>query len=254
MVLYMEEDDFKKIIVIPTLRRIGFEEIRDNHGIREFGKDIIFSKYDEFGLKRFYGAQVKAKDINGCNAGEIDDIISHATRAFIVPFTDIITKKEYFIDEFYIIISGKFLGNAIDIIRSSDKISSWGRLIHFIDGEFIQKLYSQNVKTISKLINETIRESRRNIEICRIILKTIDDVEKGEAPLNRLSNYNLKKLLSEGLLENDEENVINRKLEFLIYKFSYVNKKTYLEEIPIIEININKLITKLIKILPSSDV
>lgn len=259
----MEEEDFKKEIIIPTLRRLGFDEIRDNHGIREFGKDIIFSKFDEFGLKRFYAAQVKSKDINGRNAGDFDDVIGHAMRAFAVTFTDIFTKKEVSIDEFYVIISGRFLGNAIDIIKNSPKISGWSRLIHFIDGEFMQKLYSQNVQKISRLINETIRESHRNIVACDMILKNLKDIEaEKRATLIRLRNYNLERLLSEGILEDnknieffydlsDKIGIMNRKLELLLRGFSLVKKETFLREIPILEVNMKKLIIKLIESLPS---
>lgn len=195
------EEEFKNKRIIPLLRKMGFEEVRDNHGGDEFGKDILFSRYDEFGIKRYYAAQIKAGDINGRNTGDIDDIIGHTLRAFSIPFTDIITKKEIYIDEFYVIISGKFIGNAKKIILQDDKINQYNRWTHFIDGEYIENLFNQNFQQLKQIINSAIRELKHDLGISKEFL---DLLTKRKPSLCILRKYNLEKLLSEVEFNDDE--------------------------------------------------
>ena len=61
----MDENKYTNEIIIPLLRKMGYMEVTYNHGIREFGKDIIFSEFDKFGNKRYYAAQIKVGDIKG---------------------------------------------------------------------------------------------------------------------------------------------------------------------------------------------
>lgn len=197
-----DEEEFKKNQVIPLLKKLGFMEVRDNHGVREFGKDILFSKYDEFGLKRYYAAQIKAGNIRGKNSREINDLINHIRNAFSVPFTDIITKNTVYIDEFYVIVSGKFIGNAKDVILNDRSIKQYSNWTHFFDGTYIAQLFIQNFQEIQKIINETIWEQKYNLKECTIM---VDTFKEHSRPLHVLRKYNLERLISEGEFNEDEK-------------------------------------------------
>lgn len=130
-----DEQDFTLSVVIPLLRKLGFSNVRYNHGRREFGKDIIFSRKTEFGDFEFWGAQVKYDDISGGANSEIDLIISQIDDAFKVPFYDVYTKRKERISKLLMVISGRYTENAIEKI--CEKIESYAvkNNVVFIDGE-----------------------------------------------------------------------------------------------------------------------
>ena len=130
-----DEQDFALSVVIPLLRKLGFSNVRYNHGRREFGKDIIFSRKTEFDDFEFWGAQVKYGDISGGAKSEIDLIISQIDDAFKVPFYDVYTKRKERISKLLMVISGRYTENAIEKI--CEKIESYAvkNNVLFIDGE-----------------------------------------------------------------------------------------------------------------------
>ena len=135
-----DEKDFALSVVIPLLRKLGFSNVRYNHGRREFGKDIIFSRKTEFDDFEFWGAQVKYGDISGGANSEIDLIISQIDDAFKVPFYSVYTRRKERISKLLIVISGRYTENAIEKI--CEKIESYAikNNVVFIDGEKINTI------------------------------------------------------------------------------------------------------------------
>ena len=135
-----DEKDFALSVVIPLLRKLGFSNVRYNHGRREFGKDIIFSRKTEFDDFEFLGAQVKYGDISGGANSEIDLIISQIDDAFKVPFYDVYTRRKERISKLLIVISGRYTENAIEKI--CEKIESYAikNNVVFIDREKINTI------------------------------------------------------------------------------------------------------------------
>ena len=83
------EEEFTNDVVIPILRRLGFTDIKYNHGVREYGKDIVFARRTEFDELEYWAAQVKYGDIGGGAGSEMDRLVSQANDAFKIPFKDI---------------------------------------------------------------------------------------------------------------------------------------------------------------------
>lgn len=135
-----DEKDFALSVVIPLLRKLGFSNVRYNHGRREFGKDITFARKTEFDDFEFWGAQVKYGDISGGANSDIDLIISQIDDAFKVPFYDVYTRRKQRISKLLIVISGRYTENAIEKI--CEKIESYAikNNVVFIDGEKINTI------------------------------------------------------------------------------------------------------------------
>ena len=55
------ESQLQGLIIEPLLRSLGFENVRDNSGSREKGKDIVATKRSEFGRSKLYAIQIKKK-------------------------------------------------------------------------------------------------------------------------------------------------------------------------------------------------
>ena len=136
----VDEQDFALSVVIPLLRKLGFSNIRYNHGRREFGKDIIFSRRTEFDDFEFWGAQVKYGDISGAANSDIDFVISQVDDAFKVPFYDLYTKRKERISKLLVVISGKFTENAIEKICEEIENHAIKNNVLFMDGAKIETI------------------------------------------------------------------------------------------------------------------
>ena len=137
------EKEFTLQNVLPILRKLGFQNVKYNHGKREYGKDILFARVTEFQELEYWGAQITFGNISGAVDGNIDQILGQVDDAFKMPFYDPYTKQKQRISKLAIIISGKFTENAIEKI--CDKIESHvvRNNLTFIDGDKIQTLAEQ---------------------------------------------------------------------------------------------------------------
>lgn len=134
------EAEFTVRVILPILRKLGFANIKYNHGKREYGKDIVFARMTEFQELEHWAAQVKYGDINGGAGSEVDKLIDQADDAFKMPFYDIYTRQQQRISKLVIIASGKFTENAIEKICSKIESHALRNNIVFIDGDKIETL------------------------------------------------------------------------------------------------------------------
>jgi hypothetical protein len=134
------EKEFTLQNVLPILRKIGFQNVKYNHGKREYGKDVLFARVTEFHELEYWGAQVKFGNISGAADGEIDQIIGQVEDAFKMPFYDLYTKQKQRISKLAIIVSGKFTENAIEKICEKIESHVLRNNLTFIDGDKIQTL------------------------------------------------------------------------------------------------------------------
>jgi len=63
--LSFSEKKLQAEIIEPLLHALGFENVRDNSGPEERGKDIVATKRSEFGQTKLYGIQIKKKKFTG---------------------------------------------------------------------------------------------------------------------------------------------------------------------------------------------
>jgi|SRR3989339_861974 len=168
-----KEEIYTQQTIIPLLRKMGYLEVTYNHGISEFGKDVLFAEYDKFGNKKYYAAQIKAKDISGNNQGDMTDIINHITKAFCICFDDLITKEKKYISEFFIITSGKFTESAHKMINDHIELKKYLHRSHFYEGHHIEELLKKNFQDIKTLCNTLISELKFNINLSKNIEFTL---------------------------------------------------------------------------------
>jgi len=134
-----DEPLFTKEVVIPILRGVGFDSVRYNHGVTEFGRDVLFSDIDKFANVRHYAAQVKAGDISASDGTLLNQLIVQIDDAFAMPVRGPGRSKQFHISELYVICSGKITQGAID--RLNQKLDP--RLagsVHFLDFDDIDHL------------------------------------------------------------------------------------------------------------------
>lgn len=107
---------FCRLYLTPYFKNLGFHVVF-NHGNSEFGKDYILITENRFGLKEYYGVQVKAGNISGAASGDITTITTQIQMAFTIPYT-LINGEKIYISKMVIAISGKYSNNAKEVIQS----------------------------------------------------------------------------------------------------------------------------------------
>jgi len=134
------EKEFTLRVVLPILRKLGFSNVKYNHGTREYGKDIVFSRLTEFYEVEHWAAQVKFGDIRGGVNSDIDELFSQIEDAFKMPFYDVYTKTRVRPSKICVIISGKFTENAIEKICEKIESHAIRNNVLFLDGARIDSL------------------------------------------------------------------------------------------------------------------
>jgi hypothetical protein len=134
------EKEFTLKILIPMIRKLKFFNVVYNHGQREFGKDILFSRITEFDETEHWGALVKYGNISGEVSSDIDYIINQLDDSFKMPFYNVYTKRNEKISKLLVAISGRFTNNAIEKICEKIEISAIRNNLVFIDGAKIETI------------------------------------------------------------------------------------------------------------------
>ncbi len=134
------EKEFTLGVVIPLLRRLGFANVKYNHGKREYGKDITFARLSEFDEYERWGAQIKQGDVGGGVNSEVDELVAQAEDAFKMPYYDVYTRERARISKMLIVISGRFTENAVEKIVEKIESHALRNNIVFVDGEKIEVL------------------------------------------------------------------------------------------------------------------
>lgn len=134
------EKEFTLRVVLPILRKLGFSNVKYNHGKREYGKDIVFSRLTEFEEVEHWAAQVKFGDVKGGANSDIDELFSQIEDAFKMPFYDLYTKARVRPAKVCVIISGKFTENAIEKICEKIESHAMRNNVLFVDGARIDTL------------------------------------------------------------------------------------------------------------------
>jgi hypothetical protein len=134
-----DEPLFTKELVIPLLRKLGFDSVRYHHGIHEYGRDVLFAERDRFNQIRHLAAQIKAGDISLSNRKELDTLISQIDDSFAMPVEGPGQSKQFHIAALYVIVSGKFSESAIRVLTQKTNPRIVGSL-YFLDKSDIEHL------------------------------------------------------------------------------------------------------------------
>ena len=78
------EANFASRFLLPLLERLGYYEVRNYHGGRELGKDLVFAEVDRAGQIVFHGLQAKFEASLSLN--DMEGLITDCKQAFLPPF------------------------------------------------------------------------------------------------------------------------------------------------------------------------
>ncbi len=98
------EENFIQKFLKPLLQRLGFYSVRDYHGTKEFGKDLVFAEIDKFAEISYHGLQAKFEESIGLSMAE--ELVADAMQAFANPFTHPSTHHTHRITTFVAVNAG----------------------------------------------------------------------------------------------------------------------------------------------------
>ncbi len=143
----LNEREFRQDLIIPLLSKMGYLAPIEYHGTNERGKDIICFEYDRLNEQRFLSVVAKTGDLTGnaaTNSG-LMTIVNQVQQAFDSFYEDLYNMRQVFINEVWVMTTGKIVSGAqdsvINTLRKSNldkqiRIIGDDRLIHLIDKHF----------------------------------------------------------------------------------------------------------------------
>lgn len=115
-----ETELFEDLAVL--FKQKGFQNVKITHGTNEFGKDLVFSKYDEdFEEEKWYAVIVKNKSATQNDFVIGNEISNQINVALSAPYTNSKGEKKV-VSKLFIVINGSVTPNATQLI--SEFISS----------------------------------------------------------------------------------------------------------------------------------
>lgn len=145
----LDERTFRGNVLIPLFKSMGFNDVRDNHGVYEKGKDIIFRSLTPWGEVEIYAAVVTMNDITGNTSHDnyARRALDQIKMALSQPYTDIYTGRTSKVDRCWFISAGNIKGASMESISGELDSLYLDRIITFFDIDriiqLIDKYYPQ---------------------------------------------------------------------------------------------------------------
>jgi len=146
MLRALDEKRLTKEILVGLFERMGFENVVYQHGVLEYGKDVVYREDTRYHTSKYIGVQVKSANINTKMANEL---FCQVTVGLGSPFQDLADnckKKE--IDEFIVLTSGEIEEHAREHIISFFKGAHIGKPVSFITGENLVRLLDEYMPSV----------------------------------------------------------------------------------------------------------
>ena len=174
------EVEFCKKTLKPILEGLNpyIENLRYRHGNTEFGKDFTFSYVNPLNQRINVGLQAKWGDVKGSSKSLLKEIVDQIRIAFSVPYESKPHGKELYLNEIYVVCSGKYRDNAIQIINSTLERNY---NVHFLDGSNIADLgkkvtirKANEERNTKRGLNALLIELDQNLKTAKMIDREVE--------------------------------------------------------------------------------
>lgn len=160
----MKEDELRREILIPLLKRMGFRDVYEHHGgENEQGKDIVCWKPDELDNRRNYALVVKATTITGDAAqgkGSAANVWTQIHQCFGQPFADVRTGEACQVHHCWVVTNQGFTKAGRASLHSVLASAGKDRNVTFID---IDQLWRLIKKHWPQAVWLALEEARREL-------------------------------------------------------------------------------------------
>lgn len=134
----LNEDEFRTEVLMPLLKRMGYEQVRIRHGSKEYGKDLTCFQTTKLGTVH-YAVVAKVGNISGAASARDSILVStikdQIVQAFTIPIQDVTySHSEVFVNQVIVWTTGRISSNAQERIIRDIKLEYRNNVV-FIDGE-----------------------------------------------------------------------------------------------------------------------
>ncbi|NQX42322.1 hypothetical protein SAMN05421820_11142 [Pedobacter steynii] len=153
----LSEKEFRQDLIIPLLSKIGYIAPIEYHGVNERGKDIICFEYDRLKEQRFLSVVAKIGDLTGnaaTNAG-LMTVVNQVQQAFDNPYEDLYNMRQLFINEVWVMTTGKIVSGAQDSVIHTLRKSNLDKQIRIIGDDRLIELIDRHFSTYWNSSSET---------------------------------------------------------------------------------------------------
>jgi hypothetical protein len=135
----LSEDDLRQKVLIPLMFGLGCQDVRDNCGPSELGKDVLYLSRDHFLREKVWGAiLLKATDINKASLENIHRQLSDAINQFTDPDDP---RNKIQLQEILIVTSRRITPDAQKYIHEQSGKNFQN--VHFVTGDRLEFLINQ---------------------------------------------------------------------------------------------------------------
>lgn len=147
----LSEDQLRKEVLIPLLSSLGFKGVREYHGSRERGKDIICYSLDNLGNREYMAVVVKTSKIHGSvgKEGSIANVVLiQVQQALNEPYVDVYDIQRLTASKCLVVTSNKIVSACMEDIFGTLKSQQLHRALSFADQDLAS---SKNRRTHANL-------------------------------------------------------------------------------------------------------
>jgi hypothetical protein len=153
----LNEKEFRQDLIIPLLSKMGYIAPIEYHGTNEKGKDIICFEYDRLNEQRFLAVVAKSGNLTGnasTNTG-LMTIVNQVQQAFDVPYEDLYNMRQVFINEVWVMTTGKIVSGAQETVINTLRKNNLDKQIRIIGDDRLIQLVDKHFSTYWNSSSET---------------------------------------------------------------------------------------------------
>ncbi len=153
----LTEKEFRQDLIIPLLSKMEYIAPIEYHGTNEKGKDIICFEYDKLSEQRFLAVVAKSGNLTGnasTNTG-LMTIVNQVQQAFDVPYEDLFNMRQLFINEVWVMTTGKIVSGAQETVINTLRKNNLDKQIRIIGDDRLIQLIDKHFSTYWNSNSET---------------------------------------------------------------------------------------------------
>lgn len=153
----LNEQQFRQDVIIPLLSKMGYLAPTEYHGPNERGKDIICFEYDRLNEQRFLSVVAKTDDLTGnaATSAGLMTVVNQVQQAFDCPYENLYNMRQVFINEVWIMTTGRIISGAQDSVINSLRKHNLDKQIRIIGDDRLIELIDKHFSTYWNSSSET---------------------------------------------------------------------------------------------------
>jgi hypothetical protein len=185
--LRKSEDNLIQRFLKPLVERLGYYSVRDYHGTREFGKDLVYAEVDKFAEVTYHGLQAKFEESISLRLAE--DLALDAIQAFTNPFEHPSTHQPHRIATFVAVNAGSISEQART--HFFNRVGPHAGSCRIFDGKDLLGLdriaFLKQGQAVTETLDGLLIEANFNRNLLTLIVQTSDQKPR-QIHLSRLSD------------------------------------------------------------------